>query len=123
MGIKLRVAIMSLVFAVVFAMNHSYAQSTRDFPEVSAEIDAKNQISVYPNPTSDFIIVRLQNSDLTNAKVELYDILGNIHAVELEKIDDNSYKIVVKDFARGYYLVSVKDDSARFRSTLKFLKQ
>jgi len=82
----------------------------------------KNKIEIFPNPAVDYIYVKIHNSELENVEMELFNIIGNSLALDLEEIEKNSYRIKVEDLPPGYYLLMIKDPIQRFNQAFKFHK-
>ncbi|MDQ3393287.1 MAG: T9SS type A sorting domain-containing protein [Bacteroidota bacterium] len=96
---------------------------TTDMPAYqNKEINTKNLVEIYPNPTVDFLHVEIKESELVNVGFEMYNIIGNNIKVSYEQIGQSLYKIPVKDLANGYYMLIVKDDETRYRKAFKFMK-
>lgn len=87
-----------------------------------ATMDVKNLVEIYPNPASEFLIVQIKDSDLTEVEFEMHSIIGNTIKIEPEEIAKDTYKISVKNFNTGYYFLIVKDDYTRYKKAIKFLK-
>src|SRR5690606_30819407 len=78
----------------------TYSTSYIDDPALNQIEFSKpsNEVIIYPNPTSDFIII---SSHWTNISVEIYDITGrNVY-------EGNENTINVSDLERGFYTVVV----------------
>ncbi len=102
----------------------SYAQSGQDFPSFGNELLAdKNKIEIYPNPSVDFLTVQIENSTLTNTTLIVHNIIGSKFEVQVEKVEENQYRLDVRNLPPGYYLLSIKDTPANFSKTFKFLKR
>ncbi len=80
------------------------------------------QISIYPNPAIEFIVVQVEGS-FDNAQFELTSMIGNKLQIKPEEVGIGKYKIQVKDLASGYYFLVVKDEAKRFKKAYKFLKR
>lgn len=85
--------------------------------------ETAKSVHLYPNPTTEFVHIRLESINIDHVKVSLHNIIGNELHIETERIDDHELRIRVKDFDAGYYLVALKDDQSNFRGTYKFLKR
>lgn len=85
-------------------------------------VDVKNQIEIYPNPSIDFIIINIQNSELENVKFKLHSIIGNTVEIEAEVIGKSKFKIDLKEYSSGYYFLIVEDEYTAFKEAYKFLK-
>lgn len=101
-----------------------FAQSSRDFSSFGNQlVELKNQIEIYPNPSVDFLNVRIEHSELENTELVVHSIIGSKFKIEIEETAPNEYKLDVRDLPPGYYLLSIKDEKANFKKTFKFLKR
>ena len=80
-------------------------------------------VHLYPNPTTEFVHIRLETMNIDHVKVSMHNIIGNELPIETEKIDDHELRIRVKDFDSGYYLLALRDEQSNYRGTFKFLKR
>ncbi|MEQ8905757.1 T9SS type A sorting domain-containing protein [Ekhidna sp.] len=86
-----------------------------------SDISQEAQISIYPNPAVESIIVQI-DGDFNNAEFELNSMIGNKVQIKPEEVGIGKYKINVKDLATGYYFLIIKDEEKRFKKAYKFLK-
>ena len=117
---------LNLIFLLLLAIacEVSYAQPVRPYEQSQPEkADLSKSISIYPNPATDFLNVKLAELDAHQAKITLYNILGNEVQAEIEVVDDHEVRVRVKEFSTGYYLLAVRDEKTQFRATYKFLKR
>ena len=89
----------------------------------SSTMDGQNKVSLYPNPTVDYLQVKIENSNLKDAKILVYNILGNEVEAELREKEDDTYIIDVSNLPAGYYFLAIRDEKAYFRETYKFVKR
>lgn len=116
---------------LLFAATSVWAQDSTSTTTFTAEslifenesLDLTNQIEVYPNPSIDYIVVNIKNSNLRETSFELHSIIGNTVEVDAENIGSDKYRINIKNFNPGYYFVIVKDDFSHFKEAYKFLKK
>jgi hypothetical protein len=102
----------------------SMAQSGRDFSAFGNQsLEQKNIVEIYPNPSVDFLNVKIENSDLEKTELVVHSIIGSRFKVEIEKTEDSRFKVDVRDLPPGYYLLSIKDPVTEFSKTFKFLKR
>lgn len=83
----------------------------------------KQSIELYPNPASDFITLTLPARTAQAVEIEVFNIIGNKIRAEVEELDARQYKISVKDFNPGYYLIVVRDAQTRSSQAIKFQKK
>lgn len=74
-------------------------------------------INVYPNPSSNFVIVGSENIQIEN--IELYDLQGRI--LKNIKINSLSYKLDISGYQQGTYLLRIATTSGI--KTLKVVKE
>jgi hypothetical protein len=80
----------------------SEAVTEDGFTEITANANASNSISIFPNPTSDFFVV---TGSTNNAVINLYDLKGAL----LKKFVGNGNH-TVSDIMQGTYLVIVENE-------------
>lgn len=101
-----------------------FAQSTGELNRFSNEsLEEVNKVRLFPNPSVDFLEVRIENSTLESASFTVHNIIGNEIKVDIQLVAENEYRINVKDLPAGYYLLAIKDDQNVFKETYKFLKR
>jgi hypothetical protein len=115
---------LTLILTLVFLCFISIASFSQGgvLPE-KASVDVTKSITLYPNPTVDFINIKLASLNAGKVKLTLYNILGNEVPAETEVVDNHELRVRVKEFSTGYYLIAVRDEETQFRGTYKFLKR
>ncbi len=119
-----------LIFILVFtigniaiAQNSQIDNSKSELPNLKKEsLQVAFDVELYPNPAQEFLNITLKNSNLKNVQFEMYNVIGNKLEYELEAVNGSSYKINVKDFNPGYYLLIIKDPISRYNKAFKFRK-
>ncbi len=121
---------LTTLLCVLFFIQLSHGQNTpigedkSELPKLKTEsLHIMTEIELYPNPTVDYLNITLTNSTLKDVHFEVYNIIGNKQKFELELINADNYKIHVKEFHSGYYLLIIKDPVTRFNKAFKFRKQ
>ena len=77
------------------------------------------QCSVYPNPTTNFIMLHVENYMIKNLTYQLYDMNGKI--IVTKKIDVIDTKIPMSDFKPATYYLIVTDNKKEVK-TFKIIK-
>lgn len=119
----------TLLILAVFVQSLSAQDITIDgskseLPKLNKEsLQVETDIELYPNPAVEFLTINLKNSKLEDVQFEVYNIIGNKLSYEMDAINSNSYKINVKEFNPGYYLLIIKDPVTRYNKAFKFRKQ
>ncbi len=102
----------------------SFSQTNGELDRFGSEgLSQKNVIKLFPNPSVDFLEVRINNSTIENASFTVHNIIGNVVEVEIDQTSENQFRLRVEDLAPGYYLLAIKDDQNLFKETYKFLKR
>mgnify|MGYP003340316005 FL=1 len=69
----------------------------------------KNEIKLFPNPSSDVAVITLPASE--KIRVEISDLTGRIIFSERTFIQGNQFTIQTKYFGEGLYLVKLTSES------------
>lgn len=77
-------------------------------------------VSAYPNPTSDYLILEINNYELSSLTFALYDIGGRL--LQNKKITDTQTRINMKYLTPATYLVRVLNDRKEVK-TFKVIKR
>ncbi len=77
------------------------------------------QCSAYPNPSTDYLNLVVENYKLENLTYQLYDISGKL--LETKKIESSETTIAMCNFNPGIYFLKVTDNSKEIK-TLKIIK-
>jgi len=109
--------------------NHVYTGTTGSISEgvqqpfeisivngIDEAVDIQLKAVVYPNPTTDFIQLKIEKEKWIGTYYALYDQKGNM--VKSDKINDKVTTIEMKSFAASVYFVKVYNNM----STLKTFK-
>ena len=70
--------------------------------------------SVYPNPSTDFILLKMDNLKSSNLSYQLFDLHGKL--LSHKNIESNEEVISMTGFINGVYIVSVKNNSKEVKS-------
>lgn len=76
-------------------------------------------VSAYPNPTADYLILKLDKSDINNLSFQLYDVNGNL--LQQQIITSNETSIEMNQLAAATYFVKIIQNE-RIIITLKIIK-
>lgn len=82
--------------------------------EGSSVNENKSGISLFPNPSSDYLTIELDSEKYSGAKIlnlvdelNIYDNLGRVKSIKIEEIVDNQLKIDLKDYNSGFYILRI----------------
>ena len=92
-----------------------------NFQESNAvkDISQKNELKVFPNPASDYIILQLNAENSINNQVEILDLNGRI-ILEVKNIHSGQ-RISVEQLPKGLYTLQYQTESSRNKTI--FMKQ
>ena len=79
----------------------------------------KLALSVYPNPTTGSLKLRIENYDIKNLKYQIYDINGILY--ESEKVVEIETLVSLEKFVPGVYFMKVTDKNKEVK-TFKIIK-
>ena len=76
-------------------------------------------VSAYPNPTTDFLNLKVENYDNTNLSYQLFDISGKL--LETKKITGNETSINTSNLVPATYFLKVTENNKEVK-TFKIIK-
>jgi hypothetical protein len=80
-------------------------------------------VQMYPNPATDYLIVKLQTPHANDVKLAMHSVIGNVLNIDKEIVDEYELRIRVKDLPTGYYFLSIKEEESGLKASYKFLKR
>jgi hypothetical protein len=75
-----------------------------------------NMIEVYPNPTTDYVVVNVTDN-ITPTQVSVANIHGQI-ITEANELREGSYKIELSNVPPGAYIILIKTNSGSASRTI-----
>ena len=114
-----------VVYTTNTGTNGSVAQGVQQAFEISVVTgieEAKGinlSVSAYPNPTTDYLTLRIDEFEISNLSYQLYDMNGKL--LQNEKITGNQTSIVMSNLVPATYFVKVIQGNKEFK-TFKIIK-
>ncbi len=114
-----------IVYTTNANSNGSVAQGVQqpfEISEITGLEEAKGiplQCSAFPNPTTENIILEVNNFELSTLNFQLYDIDGKL--LETDKVVNNQTNIVMSNLAPAIYFLRIID-SGKTVKTFKIIK-
>lgn len=84
------------------------------------DMETNLSIATYPNPTSAFVNIKIDNLKNEKLSYELYDILGKV--LIKRHITSNLTKINIEDLPNAVYLLKLNNSNNKHVKTLKIIK-
>ncbi len=114
-----------MVYTTNTGTNCSVAQGVQQPFEISVVTgleEAKGinlSFSAYPNPTTDFLNLKVENYDNTNLSYQLFDISGKL--LDTKKLESNKTSIVMNNLVKATYFLKVIENNKEIK-TFKIIK-
>jgi len=114
-----------VVYTTNTGTNGSVAQGVQQPYEISvvtgleAAKDISLSVSAYPNPTTDFLNLKVENYDNTSLSYQLFDMNGKL--LEAKKIEDTQTSIVTSNLVPAIYFLKVTQGNKEVK-TFKIIK-
>ncbi|MES2286875.1 MAG: T9SS type A sorting domain-containing protein [Bacteroidota bacterium] len=77
------------------------------------ENDINLTFSLFPNPTSDFVVLSVQNANTVNMTYAIFNIEGKL--IEKREVNSSQTTIAMNDLANGAYLIKVLRKSTEIK--------
>jgi len=101
-------------------ITQGFQQANISVSMISELKDLDFSISVYPNPTSDILTLKVSKDDVTGIQYLLYDILGKL--LLQKNLESNEMSIPVNYLAKGFYILKVQAGMKELK-TFKIIKK
>ena len=114
-----------VVYQTHTGTNGTVAQGVQQAYEISVVTDIKEakginlSVSAYPNPTTDYLILSIDEFEISNLSYQLYDMQGNL--LQNGKITGNQTSIVMGNLVPANYFVKVIQGQREVK-TFKIIK-
>ena len=96
----------------VFISFNSYSQDIK-----------KISINLYPNPATDYIIVKFENNiNVDDFDFKIHSLIGNQLNFNSEKIYDFELRVDIQNLSKGVFFLIINERNDRNRKIVKFLK-
>lgn len=115
-----------VVYTTNTGTNGSVAQGVQQPFEISVVTgieEAKDiflNVSAYPNPTTDYLELKVENLQLSELSYKLYDISGKVY--QNKEIGNSITKIEMQNLPQGIYFIKVIDTKNKEFKTFKIIK-
>lgn len=87
---------------------------------LSIETEFLNAVSLYPNPVSNILNLKIPRKIDNGLDVKIFDVLGKL--VKIEKINDLNTSMPVSQLKSGIYLIQLSSTSEGIVVTKRFVK-
>lgn len=92
----------SYLFKVECAHNNALKLSVKGITTGIQKIDLENSVSVYPNPSSDFVTIS-NNSQIAIKSIQIMNSVGQV----VKTVDGNNNSISLQELAAGNYFIKI----------------
>jgi hypothetical protein len=106
------------VYNVAQGVQHEEANITLVKPEIS--IEPKTEIFIFPNPTTDFVTLKMEGFDNEPRSYQLYDFQGRL--LKQGTINQAETQISLSELSSSVYILQVYTNNKIFK-TFKILKK
>lgn len=101
-------------------LTQGFHQTTLSVSSINEMKDLDFAISVYPNPTSDFVNLLVGKENVLGFLYQLFDMNGKLLAQK--ELKSNKTNVPFQHLSSGFYVLKVKDGAQELKS-FKIIKQ
>jgi hypothetical protein len=101
-------------------LTQGFHQTTVLVIPINKKKDLDFSISVYPNPTSDKVTVKVEKEDITGLQFLLFNMNGKL--ILQKNLESNETSVSVEQLSSGFYLLKIQEGAIELR-TFKIVKQ
>jgi hypothetical protein len=114
----LTIAVKTVTSSLLPASTQSVVTINKDYiVSLQEKINAMVDLSVYPNPVSNFI--NFSTDNLSQKNILVYDITGKL--VDKQNFNSGKLKLDVSSYNNGFYLYSILNNNGEVLKTNKFV--
>lgn len=110
------------VFINTYESDWSVVWNFTTRPVSVKEITANSGISIYPNPASEMINIKIQNTEIQPKSISIVDIFGNTVSEIHNTFGTDFYQMDLSKFASGSYTIQINDGYNIYFSSFKLIK-
>lgn len=85
------------------------------------ELLKEDDVLIFPNPTSDKLIISLKDNSYSEKTIRCFDVLGN--EIVLIETFDKIIQIDVSSFSKGIYFIELQNKPSKQKITKKIIVQ
>lgn len=100
-------------------LTQGFCQSNFEISTVGERANLKYELSTYPNPVKDFILLKIKRGKLINLKYLLYNINGRL--LEMNDINSIETRISFHQYFPSTYFLKIIEDNIEVK-TFKIIK-
>jgi len=113
-----------VVYTTATGTNGSVAQGVQQPYEISTTVGVNEttinlELSVYPNPTTDYLTLKIDDIELSTLNFQLIDLQGKV--IENKKVTATTSTINVESLSKATYFLNVTDNNQLIK-TFKIIK-
>jgi hypothetical protein len=91
--------------------------------EIKSITESNIPFKVFPNPTKNFINIKFENSDYTDASINVFDITGKLlSSTKNFNILNNQYQLDCSGYKEGLYMIQVQTNNQVYTSKVHVKK-
>lgn len=98
-----------VIYPLIFMSNGNYGYNEPTVYTGIENLKNKAQITAYPNPASDIVILNINNTNHGALTLNVYNVFGAL--VKTESITQNQQQINVSGLNDGVYMLEIKSNS------------
>lgn len=99
----------------------NFSVTSISIPNKSTEITSDYEVNIYPNPTDDLLIVKIDDQIIQMVDIEIYNLTGKM--IFMKNFKSNTFEINTSDLSTGTYLIKLKDQEGNLLKTEMFVKE
>ncbi len=86
------------------------------------KLEADDNISIFPNPANNYIIVDFGDINVTNARINIFDLMGKEVKVYQPQLAGNQLNVGTSELKNGLYLLNIQCDGKTYTKRISIMK-
>jgi hypothetical protein len=103
-------------------LTQGFQQSDFNLTSVEERISSEINVSIFPNPAKDYVLVDIKSKEKRKFNIFLIDVNGSV--VKQQKVEslENRIQINISEFSNSLYFIKLIDEETGYANTYKIQK-
>jgi hypothetical protein len=104
-------------------LTQGFQQGYFEITAIDDPLSNRIDLKVFPNPAIDYINILIEDKDVKNVKLELYNLEGKLIYNEQWENSGSAHQLQLSNFSSSQYILKIFDDQSGKVQSFKIIKR